>query len=949
MSNPETDATDPAIRSAPNERTRRWVTAVILVASVIGSMVHQYGPIFRWKGAVLQEIKPRLWEWYIEDAAISFSFARNWAAGDGWVAFAGHERVEGFTNASWTFLMGLFYLVGIDGFTSSKFMGMAFGGATILLVWRIAVEVIDDDDSWAPLFAPVLLACFPNFAFWNASGLENSIYNFFLAGGLWRTFVEAKRGGFPWAAAWYAGLAMSRPDGLLYAAAAGFYAMVASLSAGRGVLPTVKWLLLFFVPFGAFEAATYSYFSWWNPNTYYAKMLSDKVVWLNFNVQGMKYIRNWSYESGAGWFVPVFIAGLTGLRGWRRWVALAGTCLIAVGLLYPSAPMTEAWESWPKELPIFDGWNEVRTGLLYGTVLILPLITLLGPRGGPRVLLWTSGLFTLFFIIYSSGDWMKGFRWMSFASIPIAVLLTLGIEEIASLMQRVFGRSARPGWSTPGWVVAALLLIAPLPGFFQHSAWFFGKRETGPFSVRKRVDYTDWVLDRLFVKDRQTRNLDVDMGAHTYWSPTQMVDMAGLVDVSVAHHTHKQRAFTQEYLFKEKKPEVAHVHGGWASKSRVPTFAEWKRDYVEIPGFPVSERTNHMGHHVRRELMLTPEWMGTPGREVPFADGLALAGFDVPSAEVSQGKAFYLEVGVRYTRLEERERFRVLGFLSNASGALFSFDLPPAYDWVPPPEWRTGEVFTGRFAFMLPEDLEPGTYDLGFVLVGADGRLIEVPTEPAERGKVRTVPLPEGVVVGGRDEVPARFMNGEVRFNNVLTIGPAGTGEAAAEADRDEAIRLANSGDCDGAKVAWAHAWKHLPRATQWQTDQRAIVGERIASCLVEAAKSAPDWRDAARWLEEARYWDRTVNGLWDVADRVGGTLYERGMAAREREDWEAAYASFDGAVRADSRRSWARRYAEEARDHRLGLIEQPEAVTATKDEPKAPPEPEPEVGGEGE
>lgn len=689
-------------------RTRRLVTAVVLVLSVLGSMVHQYGPVFRWKGAVLQEIKPRLWEWYIEDAAISFAYARNWAAGDGWVAFPGHERVEGFTNASWTFLMGLFYLVGIDGFSSAKWMAMGFGGATIVLAWLIAKEVVNDDESWAPLFAPVILACFPNFAFWNASGLENSIFSFFLAGGLWRTFVEARRGGTPWASLWYLGLALTRPDGILYGALGGFYAMVAALSAGRGIRSTIAWLLMFFVPYGAYEAWSYVYFAWWWPNTFYAKTLGDKVLWLNFANAGLKYLRNWGYETGIGWFLPVFVAGLTGLRGWRRWLAVAASVVSAFALLYPSSPMTDTFEAWPDDLPIFDGWNEVRTALLYGVALVTPLLALAGPRAAPRVLLWCSALITLFFAIYSGGDWMKGFRWVSFLSVPMAVLFAVGVEEFASLFQRSFGRTGRPGWSTPGWLVATVLLLAPLPGFFTHSAWFFGKRETGPFSVKRRVEYTDWVMERLFVKDRLIRNLDVDMGAHTYWSPTQMVDMAGLVDVSVAHHTHKQRPFTQEYLFKEKKPDVAHVHGGWASKSRVPTFAEWKRDYVEIPGFAISDKTNHMGHHVRRELLLTPDWNGSAGRVVPFEAGVELAGFDVPSAEVSEGKAFYVEVGVRYTRLEEKERFRVLGFLSDDQGRLFTFDLPTGYDWVPTPEWRVGEVFTGRFAFALPKELGPG-------------------------------------------------------------------------------------------------------------------------------------------------------------------------------------------------------------------------------------------------
>ena len=147
-----------------------------------------------------------------------------------------------------------------------------FSCATVILAWRIAEEVIDDRDSRAPLFAPLFLGFFPTFAFWNASGLENPIVSFFLAGGIWRTVVEGKRGGFPWASVWFLGLACSRPEGIMYAAWGGFVAMVWALVAGRGLMPAVKWVVAFFVPFLAYQAIRFDYFAYPLPNTYYAKL-----------------------------------------------------------------------------------------------------------------------------------------------------------------------------------------------------------------------------------------------------------------------------------------------------------------------------------------------------------------------------------------------------------------------------------------------------------------------------------------------------------------------------------------------------------------------------------------------------------------------------------------------------------------------------------------------------
>src|SRR5690606_7882427 len=94
------------------------------------------------------------------------------------------------------------------------------------------------------------------------------------------------------------------------------------------------------------------------------------------------------------------------------------------------------------------------------------------------------------------------------------------------------------------------------------------------------------------------------------------------------------------------------------------------------------------------------------------------------------GKALYLEVGVQYRQLDDKEDFRVLAFLSNEAGDVHAFDVPVGYDWLPPSEWRIGEVGIVRMATFLPKELPPGTYDLGFVIVGQDGAAVPVAMRP---------------------------------------------------------------------------------------------------------------------------------------------------------------------------------------------------------------------------
>ena len=98
--------------------------------------------------------------------------------------------------------------------------------------------------------------------------------------------------------------------------------------------------------------------------------------------------------------------------------------------------------------------------------------------------------------------------------------------------------------------------------------------------------------------------LDVDMGAHVYYSGWDIVDIAGLVDVPMGQHQDFNRSFIKQYLF-ERMPDFAHVHGGWARTSRIDNKYEFKRkNFIEIDGYPVSSKQRHIGNHINKKLFV---------------------------------------------------------------------------------------------------------------------------------------------------------------------------------------------------------------------------------------------------------------------------------------------------------------------------------------------------------
>ena len=69
-----------------------------------------------------------------------------------------------------------------------------------------------------------------------------------------------------------------------------------------------------------------------------------------------------------------------------------------------------------------------------------------------------------------------------------------------------------------------------------------------------------------------------------------------------------------------------------------------------------------------------------------------------------------------------------------------------------------------------------------------------------------------------------------------------------------------------------------------------------------------------------AHHWDHRSPALAEIGGPVAERLYQEGLAARASQDWQLAFDRFSAALRVEPFRAWARRYAEEARDHRLGL-----------------------------
>jgi hypothetical protein len=849
------------------------------------------------------------WGWWIEDAGISFAYARNLAEGHGLVAFPGGERVEGYSNPLWVVLLALWEVAGVDGFQSSRWMSIPFAASAVALVYRIGGRLRPDRQG-VGLLAAAILASDCIFGIWSASGLENPLFCALLALAMWRTLVEGEDGGFPWAAVVFLLLALTRPEGIAYAAFGGFWALLIDRAEGRSWWRTVSWFAVFWVPFGCYHGVRYSYFALPFPATYYAKMGDVEFQPYAWNARSWMYLRRYCADVGVGWLLPLFWIGVAGCRGPRA--LLASGCVLAttVVLLIPGPTAVVDSLAWWPQVADTPELRQVRFWVLLGTVVSLWMALIRRPAWRVIGLSWGLLLIGVGFSIRSGGDWMAGFRFLSLVSVPQAVLLASGLLTVGDALRNFRGRR-HWGWPAKA-VVAALLLtwVIPHVRYFQTYV-----PPVTPFGVKKRLDHYRWAAARLQMLDRPVV-VDHDLGGMMWFGPNfgTIIDARGLVDIPFAMHQ-KRRPFTKEYLLEQNPFDFCHAHASTGQITRqLPGF---RAQYVEFPGFP-SGKGLHIGNFVHKSHLVSEVWSG-PERTVAFEGGIRVEGFRIVSPEVASDSGLYVEIGLSAPR--EAEGARVFAFIDGPSGTLQVWDVPPGYDdWYPIRDWRSGEIFHGRFSFPLRGDLPEGSYSLGFAAMGPDGQALGRP--------------------GGTDLQPSPtpvFLAGEQRFADQVEIVSRDDMVRLAEDDLTRAIASARADRCEQAELDWELAVRHLTRNGPWRSRQRDRVGRTLANCWSRTAVDQVTPRAQAAQMRRARGWDHTAGGVRIHGAAIADALWPLAMAARQSEDHEAAFELFDCVVAADPTRSWARRYAEEARGLRLGWVAGTRSDLPTSEEEPKP------------
>jgi hypothetical protein len=494
--------------------------------------------------------------WVIDDAGISFVYARNLAAGHGLVSQPGMAPVEGFSNFLWVLLLAPAFRLGLfQPLLTPKLLSLVLvAGSFALLDGGLRRA-----GGGARLSLAVLLLLSVNTAFviWTSSGLENPLYVFLLCA-LFRLIAAEHEGGFrrwlpPAAGLLVTALALTRPDAVLCGVLYPLLTLVPRRGAGN--LPLSwraalrRWAAYgaaFAVSFGAFLAFRLAYFGQLLPNTYYAKGgLAPNGLANAFTLQVMgviKLLRLLGAVAGpaSGLLAVALVAGSAYAlaRGWLRWLHLITFAFAAVPAV---------------------------------AYMLLPV------------------------------DWMPGFR---FATAVLPFLYAFAVALAGTLGEAALPAPRRRLAANLGITAAVGLSVA----VFVSPSIVFASRPTVPFS-QIADDYGltfNRYAEMLGVPDGSI--LLPDIGGTLYTSRLRVYDLAGLCDRTIGATLRRHRAAFHDYVFETLRPTFIHAHEYWTAVAGLDLDPRFRRDYVPLVDYVedwVRVRTGlelRSGDFVRREV-----------------------------------------------------------------------------------------------------------------------------------------------------------------------------------------------------------------------------------------------------------------------------------------------------------------------------------------------------------
>lgn len=463
--------------------------------------------------------------WIVDDAAITFAYARSITTGAGPVLQPGAEVVEGYSNPAWLALLALGRVTGLfdrgawfgvpDYVVFPKLLALVLVAVMFVCFLSVAAALCRRPVV-VTVVAGAATAAVPSFVVWTMSGLENSLLALSavaITAVLVRATVAERLTGTR--AAVSCGLlaavaALTRPDGLIYAVAFPLAVLILLRRAelGTAARAVVVSSVAFAVPAGAYLVWRLVTFGQWLPNTALAKS------------QGLPG--------------PADLARPGEIVGYLGWLA------VILGAVAIGAAVTRPW------------WRGM-------VMLLVPLALAVAAFG------------------VLEGDWMGQLRFAT----PVWALGALAVVVAAS--------QVLPDLPVRGRIIVAVLAVVaaiPTGAGFVDGMRAVRAAPTAPLCVVATNTGAAFNGYDVLLGGGDHVLLAPDIGGAALTSTLRIVDLVGLADPRIAGFwADEDMAGLRDHLFDEVRPTFVTINADWSRLTGLPDDPRMA-DYVEIGTSP---------------------------------------------------------------------------------------------------------------------------------------------------------------------------------------------------------------------------------------------------------------------------------------------------------------------------------------------------------------------------
>ena len=564
-------ATGPGASSGRGLRRLRGIVAVVLPTAVAAGHASLYG------------------RWEVDDAGITFAYARSVATGAGPVLQPGAPPVEGFSDPAWMALLAFGHRLGLfdhgtwfgvpDYVAYPKALAIALL-AVVFTAFLATASAVSRYPAAVTAVAGCACALIPSFVIWSVSGLENALLAATVA--VQVAVVVRRRDRLAavlpaLACGLLAALAaLTRPEAAVYAATYPLALLVVGRPRWRELGAAALSVVAFAVPFGAYLAWRLATFGQWLPTTAIAKS------------QGLPTVAGFAK-----------VDSLIAYAGWP--IVLVGALLVGAALAGAARPAAAGSGTGVDPAAATTGHPGATAGDLAYLAAIGRPVARTVPRRKPTpppptgvgtavaLILIPLGLALAAFGVLVP-DWMEQFRFATpvWTLGPFAVVLA-GDEVLSALRWR--GRVIVAGVTA----AAAAFSVAGFVPYVQT----FRDNPTAPMCliVTNTGREFNGYMDVLGL--RTATFFAPEIGGAALTGRALLYDGGGLAEPTIARFwAAKDTAGIRNYVLDDVKPTFIRAHGSFRPFIGLDADPRFARDYVEIGTF-----SNGGANWVRRELV----------------------------------------------------------------------------------------------------------------------------------------------------------------------------------------------------------------------------------------------------------------------------------------------------------------------------------------------------------